>query len=100
METKRAILLALNSLSAIFMIIISYYMIRGGYSVYAATDGRVYGTSFEMLITITNELSLIMLWLAVIGLTVVFNLLIKSIFVTVKNESTEIKKAEKLGADE
>lgn len=80
METKRGILIALNSISALFLIIISYYMIHGGYSVYAATNGRVYGTSFEMLITITNELSLIMLWLAVIGLTIVFNLLIKSIF--------------------
>jgi hypothetical protein len=59
-------------------------MIHGGYSVYAATNGRVYGTSFEMLITITNELSLIMLWLAVVGLTIVFNLLIKSIFGVVK----------------
>ena len=87
MEVKYVSLAILNIISAIFLIIISYYMVSGGYSTYSATNGTVYGSSFGMLITITNELSLIMLWLAVMGLTVIFNLLLKNIFDKVASES-------------
>ena len=80
MQNKHISLIFLNSIASIVIIIISYYMISGGYRDYAATTGRVYGSSFGMLITIVNELSLIMLWLAVMGLTIVFNLLLKNIF--------------------
>ncbi|MHB1702812.1 MAG: hypothetical protein ACYCS0_01145 [bacterium] len=53
MKSKN-VLLWINSFFAVILIVLSGYMIQDGYSVYAVTNGTVYGGSFSMLITLTN----------------------------------------------
>lgn len=49
-------------------LILSGYMVLTGLNTYIATSGLVQGSEFGMLITLANELSLVIIWLALYAL--------------------------------
>ncbi len=55
-KVKTAIAVALALLSA--------YMILNGLTIFVSTSGVVQGSEFGMLITLANQISLLMLWLS------------------------------------
>jgi len=44
------------------------YMVFNGLLIFLGTTGQVQGSEFGMLITLANQLSIIMLWLALVAL--------------------------------
>lgn len=48
--------------------LLSIFMVISGLSSYAYTSGSVQGSEFQMQITLVNQLSLVMLWLALFAL--------------------------------
>lgn len=48
--------------------LLSAYMIFDGVILFLGTSGRVQGSEFGMLITLANQISLVMLWLALFAL--------------------------------
>lgn len=48
--------------------LLSAYMILNGLAVFFGTSGNVQGSEFGMLIRLANQLSLIMLWLALFAI--------------------------------
>lgn len=52
--------------------LLSAYMIFDGLMIYINTSGYVQGSEFGMLITLTNQISLVMIWLALFALWFLF----------------------------
>ena len=50
------------------LIALCAYMVFDGLLIFMVTNGRVQGSEFEMLITLANQLSIVMLWLALFAL--------------------------------
>ncbi len=53
---------------AVTLAVLSAYMLVNGLSIFVNTSGVVQGSEFGMLITLANQLSLLMLWLALFAL--------------------------------
>ncbi|MBD3792030.1 MAG: hypothetical protein IE918_07800 [Campylobacterales bacterium] len=53
----------IKRIADIALVILSAYMIFDGFLLFIGTSGRVSGSEFGMLITLANQLSLIMVWL-------------------------------------
>lgn len=47
---------------------LSAYMVFNGFAIFINTSGIVQGSEFGMLITLANQLSLVMIWLALFAL--------------------------------
>lgn len=48
--------------------ILSAYMVLNGFTIFQNTSGVVQGSEFGMLITLANQMSLTMIWLALFAL--------------------------------
>lgn len=53
--------------------LLSIYMIINGLIVFTNTSGVVQGSEFGMLITLANQMSLVMVWLALFSLRSLFS---------------------------
>jgi hypothetical protein len=51
--------------------VLSAYMIFKGFIIFINTSGSVQGSEFGMLITLSSQLSLVMMWLALFSLNTV-----------------------------
>lgn len=58
----------IKSILAKALAILSVYMLYKGAVIFANTSGLVQSTEFGMLITLVNQISLLMLWLALFAL--------------------------------
>jgi hypothetical protein len=53
---------------AVALALLSAYMLFNGFTIFVNTSGVVQGSEFGMLITLANQVSLLMLWLALFAL--------------------------------
>lgn len=53
---------------AVALALLSAYMILNGLTIFVNTSGVVQGSEFGMLITLANQISLLMLWLSLFAL--------------------------------
>ncbi|GAB1411485.1 MAG: hypothetical protein HKUEN07_01380 [Rhodocyclaceae bacterium] len=54
----------LRTAIAIALALLSAYMVFNGLTIFVNTSGVVQGSEFGMLITLANQISLLMLWLS------------------------------------
>lgn len=54
----------IKNVIAVLLALLSAYMILNGIIVFVNTSGAVHGSEFGMLITLANQISLLMLWLS------------------------------------
>lgn len=50
------------------LVLLSAYMVFDGALMFLGTSGQVQGSEFGMLITLVNQISLVMLWLALFAM--------------------------------
>ena len=58
----------IKSVIAIALALLSAYMVLNGLTIFVNTSGVVQGSEFGMLITLANQISLLMLWLSLFAL--------------------------------
>ncbi len=58
----------IKNILAIALALLSTYMLFNGATIFVNTSGMVQGSEFGMLITLANQVSLLMLWLALFAL--------------------------------
>lgn len=58
----------IKTLFCIALALLSIFMAFNGVLIFTSTSGVVQGSEFGMLITLANQLSLVMLWLALFAL--------------------------------
>lgn len=57
--------------------VFSVYMVFDGFLTFLSTSGRVQGSEFGMLITLANQLGLVMMWLALFALRMLLRDIVK-----------------------
>lgn len=58
----------IKNILAVALALLSLYMLFNGTSIFLNTSGMVQGSEFGMLITLANQVSLLMIWLALFAL--------------------------------
>ena len=58
----------IKNVLAVALALLSTYMVFNGAIIFVNTSGMVQGSEFGMLITLANQISLLMLWLALFAL--------------------------------
>ena len=82
-QLKNIILLIINVILGTELISLGITMAGNGSEIYRKTDilhKDISGNNFSMLVANTNEISLVIKWLAFFGILVVLNLIIVNIF--------------------
>lgn len=68
----------IQKIIGIWLSLLSIFMVYKGATIYSITSGEVQGSEFGILITLANQFSLIMLWLATFALWTVAPSIISS----------------------